>query len=391
MRGLDDVLKTLSQLKDDLDDDFKWLEAVRKIRDLRDDFSLTSATTVHELFDLCAQITREYPMDDVLKIRNQIFGPAVGLIKTILDRQTSYIPDREEAEQTAYQILLERLERGRTQLTQNYISFIVMEAIHGERRNYKQVLARCRRQAEREIEQHRAEYERICNEINQEPTDAGFEKHIEEWCSGLASDILNYPERLGPDEEEGEIDYPAPEPPDDLEESELENFHTKVEDAFMSVPGVPPGRLIHIFYQVDVLGKNQKDVASEIGYHESTVSRDLNLIEETIEQIKKDNKYNFDEMQGYFPWLRYCLPSRICFAHPNDLKYLIKCVKRMDGGEVMWKVYDWFRKNWCLMQNNKYLHININERWFMDVEIDIDNESAEITRVTLQRKFRREE
>lgn len=394
MGELDDVLKTLNQLKDDLDDDFKWLEAVRKIRRLSDDFPLTFATqTVGELFDLCDQIIGEYPTNDVMEIRNQILKhPSVkGLIKTILYRKN--VPNRDDAEQTVYQLLLESLERGLPYLTPGYIRLKVKEALGSS--NYKQVYAECLRQVKREINQHRAEYERICKETKQELTESGFDKYLDQWCKDLASEIVNNPDRIGPDEEEGEIDPRATEPPDDLEESELEDFHAKVKEALMSVPRVPPARLIHIFYQVYVLGKDQNDVASEIGYDEATVSRDLDpRIKDAIESIsiikEKDCGYNLKEMQGYFPWLRDCLPSSICFAHPNDLKYLIKCVKRKEGGEVMWKVYDWFRKNWCLLQSSQNFHIDINERWYMDVGIDIDDESAEITRVTLKSEFWKE-
>ena len=406
-RGLDDFLKALNQLKDDLDDDFKWLDAVRKIRGLRDDFPLISAATVSEMFDLCDQITREYPTDYVIETQNPIIELAKVPIKTILDR-LPYVPDREEAEQTAYQILMERLERGLTHLTLGYIRLIVKQAVFGDRRrNYKQVLKECRRQAEKEIEQHRAEYERICKETNQELTEAGFEKYIEQWCKDLASDILNSQDRIGTDEEEGEIELPAPEGvtelPDDLDECELETFHVEIGEAFMSYQSVPPARLIHIFYQVHVLGKDQNDVALEISYDEATVSRELGHIKKAIETIreKEDYGYDFKEMTIYFAWLRDCLPSRICFAHPNDLKYLIKCaaspprsfaslVKRKEGGKVMWKVYDWFRKNWCSLQSSQNFHIDINERWYMDVGIDLDNESAEITRVTLKSDFRKE-
>ncbi|MBC8231004.1 hypothetical protein H8E77_15740 [bacterium] len=146
IRGLNNVLKTLNQLKDDLDDDFKWLEAVRKIRRLSDDFPLTSATkTVGEMFNLCDLITMVYPTDYVIETRDVIIELAKVPIKTILDR-LPYVPDREAAEQTAYQILIERLQRGRTHLTLGYIRLIVKEAVFGDRRrNYKQVLEECRR------------------------------------------------------------------------------------------------------------------------------------------------------------------------------------------------------------------------------------------------------
>ena len=42
------------------------------------------------------------------------------------------------------------------------------------------------------------------------------------------------------------------------------------------------------------------------------------------------------------------------------------------------------------LQSSQNFHIDINERWYMDVGIDLDNESAEITRVTLKSDFRKE-
>jgi hypothetical protein len=185
----------------------------------------------------------------------------------------------------------------------------VKQAVFGDRRrNYKQVLEECRRLAEKEVDQHRAEYERVCKETNQEATESGFKKYLEQWCRELASDILNYPVIVGDDEEEGEIELSAPELPDDLDELELENFHAEIGETFMSYQSVPPARLVHIFYQTYVLKKDQNDVASEIGHDKATVSRDFGIrIQDAIEPIitKYRCKYDYsrDELEIYFDWL----------------------------------------------------------------------------------------
>ena len=161
----------------------------------------------------------------------------------------------------------------------------------------------------------------------------------------------------------------------------MEGFHLSFGQALCNQTNQSPPRLVHIFYQVGILNQPGQVTAKELKVHPSTVTRGY----QSALKILGDQSENESQwVSAYLNWLIDSLAHQIEFHNDEDLRYLITLDMAHNEqlrGQVMWSIYDWVIKNWCLMQFNAPHRIKLNDGWLMIIDCAYDQDKVTITRI----------
>ncbi|MAE20351.1 hypothetical protein CMK12_15715 [Candidatus Poribacteria bacterium] len=322
------------------------------------------------------------------QITEQILAELSPLIENLVRRWANLASnqDRQDYLQTTVMLILQKIRSSQPPLEINssYVGLKVKQAIYGgeERKQRNRIESQVTNQFDQNCHLERDKYE----QQDPNPTEDGFQRYRADWIGEQVNQINNQPEIIGANQEAGEIDLADPSASmPEFWDTDLERLHLCFGQALCDQRNHSPPRLVHIFYQVEVLKSSGIDIATELNVHPSTVTRNCQSARKILAH-QSENEIEW--VSAYWAWLLDGLANQVAFQDRQDLRYLtttgIGEEEEKVRGQVMWAIYDWVIKNWCLIQFNEPRRINLNNDWLIVIDCDYEQDKVMITKVWRQ-------